>query len=1003
MHDAPIPNPIRRRSPAVLALWVVLHAYPAHAGPDEGADGTQAEAPAPPVAAQRARPEDIEEIVVPGSYIRRRSSDFASPVSVIDRQSILQTGAFDLGEVTSDQSFSSGSITRGSTFGGEGAEGATSVNLRNLGLGSTLVLLNGKRNIASFFDGFGNAAVDTSILVPTIAVQRFEVVKDGTSALYGSDAIAGSVDLRTRRSFEGFELQLDVATDDQTRKQDDLSLGGIWGRAFDRGHLVAALQYVKRDPLHLNDRFGDFGRSGVSTIGQPGRFALAPGSVLVDAGTGAALLDGTGAPRRSLPGGNADLECDVAASVDPRAVAGRLGPDICVYDFSSFFAIVGEEEQKKLYLSGRWELDDSLLLYGEVALSENDFSRFSSATPDVTTTLIPVSNPGLQNDARRRGIEPVPLLSLSRAVGGALETPNSLRPVVTENDYGRQLGRFQGGFEKSFSFLRRAWTLDVSLTRSRRRLVVDLQNDTLREEYENALGGLGGSACDGNPGSGNLRLAGQPFAGNGQCFFFNPFGSGVFAEDGSPQQDPLLANPPELLQSLIADTRSRTTGTQSVVDVVATGELFDLPAGPVGLALGLQYRRDRIDAKFSDDLRRNNLLFGFGAQEFSGDLTTRSLFAETLIPLHETLEASLAVRWESFSEIDEDSIDPKATLLWRPVDGLSIRGSYGTSFRVGSLEQILGERTIVANSNDAFSGLSGLAFRPSIASGNPELAPEEAVTFSLGFSVEPFDGFLEGLTLDADYYSYHYTDIITRLGHQELIDLDNASRCPDGVNTDPAAGALCGVQPDGSIVSIGPGLPDAVIRNAVGGLLRTQADYVNAQKLDTSGLDVTLAYEFDWARLGRVRAAVSGSQTLTYDLVNAVGEKIDGVGSRNDANTVGRPLPEFKAHATLSWQRGDHAALIRWSWVDGYEDDRPQDPVRSAFFGEHPSIDAFSTIDLQYRMPVPLVGEGSMLTMGIKNLFDAEPPKVNTDSGFDPTSHDPRGRIFYLRYALTVD
>jgi len=985
---------------ASLAICSLLVSAPAWAQSEEADPPTSVEevdVGPPPVESQRAQPDAVEEITVTGSYLRRSPGDFPNPVSIVDQTAISDLGAIDIGEITSSLTFSSGSITRGATFGGDGAEGVTSINLRNLGLGSTLVLLNGKRNVSAFFDPFGNAAVDTSTLVPNIAIDRVEIVKDGASALYGSDAIAGVVNFITRKRFEGIELQLDAATDDQTRKQDDFTIGAIWGKAFDRGHITVAGSFLKRDPLNIDDRFGDFGRSGVSSIGQPGRFAVPSGTALTSALTGETLST-TGA----LPGGNADLDCDVAAAADPRAVAGRFGPNICVYDFSSFFALVGDEEQMKLHMSGDYELSDTLQLYGEFGVAENDFARFSSATPDVTSTVIPVENLGLINDAARRGIDPVPLLSLSRAVGGALGTPSSFRPVVTSNDYNRQIMRFSGGMAKSFSMLDREWVFDLSVTRSRRRLVIDQANDTRKEQYEDALAGLGGPNCDGNVGSGNFRLAGRSFSGNGQCFFFNPFGSGTFAPDGSLQTDPLLANSPELVQSLIARTRQRATTTQTVVDLLLTGELFDLPAGPVGLALGFQYRKDRIDAKFGEDQRNNNLLFAFGSQEFSGELTTRSIFAETAIPITDTLEANLAVRWEDFDQINKDTVDPKASLLWRPFDGLSFRASYGTSFRVGSLEQLQGFRTIVANSTDDFSGLSGLAFRPSIASANAELSPEEAVAFSAGFSLALFDGILDGVTLDADYYNYHYTDIITRLGHQELIDLDNASRCPNGRNTDASAGPLCGVQPTGEIISIGEGLPDAVIRNANGSLLRTQSAYVNAQKLDTSGIDVTLGYNFELP-MGSFRAQITGSQTLTYDLVNAAGQSIDGVGSRNDTNTVGRPLPEFKFNASLGWQRGDHTAIITMNYVDGYDDDRPQDAIRGRFFGNHEKIRSFTTVDLQYNMPMPWVGEQSTITMGIKNVFDKEPPKVNTDSGFDPTSHDPRGRIFYLRYKLSLD
>ena len=379
------------------------------------------------------------------------------------------------------------------------------------------------------------------------------------------------------------------------------------------------------------------------------------------------------------------------------------------------------------------------------------------------------------------------------------------------------------------------------------------------------------------------------------------------------------------------------------------------------------------------------------------------------MPLSNWAELTLAGRYESFKALDADSLDPKATLLLQPAESLTLRASWGTSFRVGSLLQTGGSRTIFQNSSDPFSNAPALAYRASAATGNPALKPEQAEAFNAGLSWNP-TGALTGLSLDLDYYRYDYTDLVAREGHQELIDRDNASRCPDGVNGDPNAGPLCGawdLDGDGSVTvhSIGPGLPDKVIRRADGYLVRTEASYFNAPSLEASGIDAALAYQWDGGRAGRFRAALNLSRTLAYDIILAGGERIDGAGSRNAGNAIGRPMPKLRGTASLNWQRGRHAATLQVHTIDSYTDDTAQSAFLAAYIGTAETIKSMTTADLQYRLELPALIQRldtNQLTLGIKNLFNKSPPWVNVDGAYDYYTHDPRGRMLYLRYRLSI-
>ena len=144
---------------------------------------------------------------------------------------------------------------------------------------------------------------------------------------------------------------------------------------------------------------------------------------------------------------------------------------------------------------------------------------------------------------------------------------------------------------------------------------------------------------------------------------------------------------------------------------------------------------------------------------------------------------------------------------------------------------------------------------------------------------------------------------------------------------------------------------------------------------------------------------------LEYDLVDPFGNEIDGIGSRNAGNSVGHPLPEYKANLGLGWARDRHSFRVQVNHIDEYDDDVPQSALRGGFIGFAPTIDAFTTVDVQYNFQLPAFSfqsEGSTLTLGIKNVANEEPPLLNNDGAYDPFTHDPRGRIFYARYLLSI-
>lgn len=1000
----------------------------------------------------------IEEIVVTGSYIRRTTADSPSPLTVINRAQIEQVGAIEIADLVNRMTFNSGSTNQTNAFsGGDNSTGQTNINLRNLGLGSTLVLVNGKRFAPTSTDSGGNAYVNTATLVPSIALERVEVVKDGASALYGSDAVAGVVNFITRSDFDGMELSFDARSDQESWEQDDYTFSGIWGVSGDRGHLTVSAEYLERKGLQIEDRYEDYGRTGVSTLGNPGTFvpAFIPGSIAsgpVAPGSSTSL--GTAAFVVGGGGALGDLDCELAGSLhrqsfrsplsgSPLAGSALEGSGGCIYDFSPFFNLVGAETRFLTMVSGEYRLSDSMEVYGEVAFSDQKFQRGNSLFPMVRFPFVPADNPGVQNDLARRDAN---LAAAGSPLAGLLTAPGQVAGVTlfsrvlgfTPDDTGTDL-RPVDTDTREFASVYRAvlgtrgdltsdgnWTYDVSLTRSER----DAQargTDTNQQNMLNALRGFGGPSC----------IASDPAQapGVGPCEYYNPYFSAFFNPDGTRQTDPALANSPDLINWMVGEFRSNSEVKQTVVDAVFTGDVMEMPNGwPLGMAIGFQWRRDEVFFDADDTSNANGFSFIFGAQDFEGKENTYAAFIELAVPVTDRLELQIAGRYEDFDNLGENSFDPKITAMFRATDDLTLRASAGTSFRVGSLVQRFGNSTQLINIADPYSGAS-LAFRPELGLGNPDLKPEEATVWNLGLSWAPSEGPLEGLSVDIDYYDYTYEDLITRPGGSELIAQDIALRCPQGLNTSSATQAadpnrpLCGIQADGTIAGFDPnvGLPE-VVRDSNGAFLRTVPSFTNAQELETSGMDFNISYQWSTERFGLFTTGVQASWTNEYKITDANGVTSDGVGKRNANTVIGRSLPEWKANWSLAWQWDRHSAFALVRYIDAYKDDQtvqlgnldgdpntPPEPacvgscLRAVSFGISNLLDdrvnSFTTVDMQYSYELPAFGiqqEGSRITIGGVNVFNRVPPKLNFDGGFDPFTHDSRGAIWYARYTMQL-
>ena len=728
-----------------------------------------------------AQERKIERIEVTGSNIKRVDAEGPAPILVITKEDIERHGAGTVAEVLRTMPINNSGQFAETTLGGNSfAPGTAAVSLRGLGANTTLVLINGRRQ-ANY--GFGqNITVSFVDLnsIPIGAIERIEVLKDGASAIYGSDAIAGVVNVILRKDYRGVELSAsygEASAGDSAQQRYGLTAG--WGDPTkDRFNVMAVLDFFKRDPTFARDR--SFSRNADQR--GPGGFDL---------------RSPAGSPGTWLTAGRGGFTDNTVFPTCPASSAGLFaGQTTCFFNFQDFTLLLPETERQSAYVRGTFDLAPSVTVFGEASFNKNVTNNISAPTP--AQQNLPVGH----NSNPYPFVVPIRYRFLD--VG----------PRLSENT--TETARVMAGL-KGFAA---GWDWEAAYTTS------ESDSANLQSNYvsQTALNSL---------------------VSNGIYNFVNP-----------------SANSAALVQSLRASPFRLAVSKVTSFDAKASRELMQLPAGPMGMALGFESRKEEVSDQL-DPLSVQGLIVGSGGATANGSRKQKSLFGELSVPIFKNLEAQIAVRHEDYSDFGT-ATKPKIALAWKATPDLLVRSSYSEGFRAPSLQELyLGQATSFpsfidtprCNAYTAAFGASDArttavcssAQVRTISQGNSALNPEESESSNVGVVWE----ITKGLSASMDYYTIHHTNRI--LQPSISFQLLNESSFPGTVNRFAATPT--------DVLANAPGQLQGIGSDPNVGLIRK---YQNLTRQETTGIDLDLRYRFKAGGLGTVTFSSLTSHVLTF-------------------------------------------------------------------------------------------------------------------------------------------
>lgn len=682
----------------------------------------------------QADAQKMHRVEVTGSSIKRLDTEAALPVELITREDIDKMGVTTAAELVRNIAANTAPLTDGPSIsdGTSGQRGLNGANMRGIGVSSTLILLNGRR-LANFASPGDNAGVDLNN-IPAGAIQRVEVLKDGASAIYGTDAIGGVINFITRKDYTGVDLAATAAGTQHggAGKRTASISAGYGDLATDRFNVFGVLDFQQLD--RLNSRQRDFiaERPLATTLPAQMSSNTFPANVDISGAQRAALIAaglipaGSTASRVNPSAPNCNPPATVYAPLGP---GGRLG---CSYDFMEDTEIY--PDSRKIGFIGRatFQLNPDHQLFAELVQTEAKSKYVLSPNP-VRIRNLPVA---ILPEAWRRALTGPGLPDTFSGIRYRMQEAGNRSNEVTSE--GQRLVLGATGVVKG-------WDYDLAVSRAENRAIDKYVNGyVLYDKFDAAVR------------NGTVN----PFAPSSQA--------GI-----------------DLINSIKINDKARNAkGISTAVDGKMSRSLAQLGGGDLALAIGGEFRREHQLFTPSELLKSNNIAGDRDSTVPVGELLdvetadnrrrVASVFTEVIAPFTKELEMQFALRHDRYSEIGSTT-NPKIGLRWQPSATLMLRGSAGTGFRAPSLSD-LKRPTIFGTAAGFLTDPQCVAQEGSIdlctdqwgveRRSNPNLKPEKSRQFTLGAVVEPS----KGTSLSIDYWNIEKKDVISTLGEQVIVE-----------------------------------------------------------------------------------------------------------------------------------------------------------------------------------------------------------------------------------------
>lgn len=902
-----------------------------------------------------AQEEEIVEIAVTGTRIRGLNPDSFSPVAIITQEAIAISGKISIGELLQEMPSQGSGLNRNYNNGGDGS---VRMDFRNLGSGRTLILVDGKRWINSGEGANGSVDLNT---IPTASVERIEILKDGASAVYGSDAIGAVINIITKDDYNGVEFQAQTG-----EYVDGGGLANSYqftaGRSFEDGSFMIGASLVEIEDLHNSDRKQtaarpSFGGSSGTPQGRLAYGGVVPGcsNFTVNEGTSGAS---TG-----------DFRC--WTSPDDR------------FNYNPYNYVETPNERVNLFAKGRFNIAENtdVYLFGIYQNRESD-----------------------------QLLAPMPLFYGFGDFGGSegISANNPYNPFGLEfcDLYGNSV---EGKACNSTNYpdgYATGWFGRRLLEAGNRNFIQDIQTYRLEAGIETEYNGWDISAyaiigqnkatttTEGLLNTANIKKA---LAGDctSPCVPMNVFGGqgadSVYMGDGLWSGSGSIT--PEMVDYITFQAHDMGKNEMKSYGFDIVGELGALPAGPVGVAFGYEFRNE--EGMFSPDaFIAAGLSSGNAASPTSGGFDVDEWYAEFAIPVLDNLDLSAAVRFSDYSTFGSTT-NTKIGVTYSPIEMVSFRATFSEGFRAPSIG------ALYSGNNDSYPDLkdpcdvnstnftgaggvqSGVCASQGVPNGftqpntqirttvggNPDTKPEESKGYNFGIIVRP----IENLTVYLDYYDIEIEDTISTIGSQLIL-----NGCYTGSN--PAYCSQLQRLPTGYFKDI---------RNTV----------YNIGKVETSGYEITATYDWDntW---GAWRAIADFAFLDEFDVTKA-----NGAVEHYAGYVVGNSRDQFKdmkGNLQLFWNRNDISASVTAQYheeVKGVASTVPKtlaDGTKEA--GDDPrKLDQTWYLDAQASYN--LDSFNSIITVGIDNILDEDPPYFPDSfaNDFDPSYRTWGSQFWYAR------